>query len=264
MKDSKATKAGDSFLACEACKASVFALDSSIKTKTITKALEQFAVLVCHSVEAQNTTVCPGAVQEMGDIIVPVLANFLLGPDYLCANVLNYCQTEFVEMSQADFVTRVLANKPAFLQENDFVQKLYDGIKGQSGRKTFKAVHFSDAHVDLQYTPGTNANCNMPLCCRPENGYPADPKDAAGPWGAYQCDTAPQVLTEMFKFMKTELKPDVLFWTGDMSAHSVWENSYEEVIEVNYKVAREMQEILGDSLSVYLLQGNHDVWPVNV
>jgi len=118
--------------------------------------------------------------------------------------------------------------------------------------------------VDLLYTPGTNANCNMPLCCRPDNGYPADPKDAAGPWGAYQCDTAPQVLTEMFKFMRDEVKPDVLFWTGDMSAHSVWENSFDEVIEVNYRVAKEMQEIFGDSLNVYLLQGNHDVWPVNV
>jgi len=128
VKDSKATKAGDSFLACEACKASVYALDTSIRTKTITKALEQFAVLVCDTIEAQNTTVCPGAVTEMGDIIVPVLANFLLGPDYLCANVLNYCQKEFVELSQSDYVHRVLSNKPNFLENNDFVQNLYGSI----------------------------------------------------------------------------------------------------------------------------------------
>lgn len=57
----------------------------------------------------------------------------------------------------------------------------------------------------------------------------------------------------MFEFIRDDIKPDVLFWTGDMSAHSVWENSYDEVIEVNYKVAKEMQEIFGDSLVVYPL-----------
>ena len=80
---------------------------------------------------------------------------------------------------------RVLSDKPDFLKNNDYVDNLYKSIKGQQNRKTFKAVHFSDAHVDLMYTPGTNANCNMPLCCRPENGIPTNPEDAAGYWGAY-------------------------------------------------------------------------------
>lgn len=44
----------------------------------------------------------------------------------------------------------------------------------------------------------------------------------------------------MFEYIRDEIKPDVLFWTGDMSAHSVWENSNEEVIEVNYVIAKEM------------------------
>ena len=92
--------------------------------------------------------------------------------------------------------------------------------------------------MDLYYKEGTNANCNMPLCCREENGYPEDPKDAAGPWGEYQCDTTPAVVKSMFEFMRDELKPDVLFWTGDMSAHSVWENSNQEVAEVNYVIAK--------------------------
>lgn len=176
----------------------------------------------------------------MGDIIIPTLTNFLLGPDYLCANVLNMCQQEFVELKQDDYVERVLAHKPDSLKSNDFVQKLYDSIKGTTDRKTFKAVHYSDVHVDLKYQAGTNANCNMPLCCRPENGIPSNPSDAAGPWGDYKCDTAPATLTKMFEFVRDEIKPDVLFWTGDMSAHSVWENSFEEVIEVNYVIAKQM------------------------
>ena len=38
------------------------------------------------------------------------------------------------------------------------------------------------------YTVGTNAKCNEPLCCRPENGLAPDSKSAAGKWGDYNCD----------------------------------------------------------------------------
>jgi hypothetical protein len=79
-----------SFLECESCKASVYALDSAIRTKVVTKALESFGVLVCNQIEKTNNTVCPGAVTEMGDVIVPTLTNFLLSPDYLCSRVLSH------------------------------------------------------------------------------------------------------------------------------------------------------------------------------
>lgn len=36
-----------------------------------------------------------------------------------------------------------------------------------------------------------------------------------------------------------------------MSAHSVWENTLQEVIDVNYIIAKEMQEKFGDQFMVY-------------
>ena len=33
------------------------------------------------------------------------------------------------------------------------------------------------------------------------------------------------MIQKMLEFVRDEIKPDVMFWTGDMSAHSVWENS---------------------------------------
>lgn len=257
------------WLQCQTCKASVMALDGGMRTKVVTKSLEEFGVLVCNQIETANNTVCPGAVGEMGDIIVPVLANFLLSPDYVCSRILSMCDPVFKELDQNTFVNRVMAEKPDHLKTNDFVDKLYEGLKaekakGGAPRKTFKAAHFSDVHVDLYYKPGTNKNCNMPLCCREENGYPANPEDAAGIWGEYNCDTSPAALTKMFEFLRDEVKPDVLFWTGDMSAHSVWENSVEEVSDVNNVVMRQIQDMFGEKLMVFPLQGNHDVWPVNV
>ncbi len=116
----------------------------------------------------------------MGDIIAPVLANFLLSPDYICSRVLNKCDPVFRELNQTDFVTRVLSDKPDHLKSNDFVDSLYKQLKQSNGpRKTFKAAHFSDVHVDLLYKEGTNKNCNMPLCCREENGFPSNPEDQA-------------------------------------------------------------------------------------
>lgn len=67
----------------------------------------------------------------------------------------------------------------------------------------------------------------------------------------------------MFKFWKNEINPDVIFWTGDMSPHSVWENSNQEVADVNTVIHTELFETFPDKI-VYPLQGNHDVWPVNV
>ena len=240
-------------------------IDSSIKSQVVTQALEEFSIMVCHQIETQNNTVCPGAVTEMADVIIPTLTNFILGPDYLCSRVLGMCDPIFKDISQADYITRVISDKPEHLKTNDFVDKLYSSIAASNQpRKTFKAAHFSDVHVDLLYKEGTNANCNMPLCCRAENGIPTDPKDAARKWGEYQCDTTHGVVTKMFEFLRDEIKPDVLFWTGDMSPHSVWENSDAEVADVNYVIAKQIQDTFGDELIVFPLQGNHDVFPVNV
>ena len=128
------------------------------------------------------------------------------------------------------------------MANNDYLNNLYKDLatKDKSTRKTIKAVHYSDVHVDFEYTPGMNANCNTPLCCRPENGYPADPKDAAGEWGSYLCDPPRKTVTKMYEFIRDEIKPDVLFWTGDMTPHNVWENSNEEVIMYLNEMSKEM------------------------
>jgi hypothetical protein len=126
----------------------------------------------------------------MGDIIIPVLADFLLSPDYMCNRALQVCNdVTFEVLDEKEYVDRVLSTKPENLANNDFIDNLYSSIKIQNApRKTFKAAHYSDVHVDFEYLPGTDAACNMPLCCRLENGYPADPTNAAGEWGSYLCD----------------------------------------------------------------------------
>jgi len=49
-----------------------------------------------------NGTVCHGAVKEMGDIIVPVIAQSLLSPDYFCSEFLSYCSNSSYYIFDAD------------------------------------------------------------------------------------------------------------------------------------------------------------------
>ena len=44
----------------------------------------------------------------------------------------------------------------------------------------------------------------------------------------------------MFEFIKHEIKPDVMFWTGDMAPHLAWEDSKEDVADVNNIIFREI------------------------
>jgi hypothetical protein len=38
----------------------------------------------------------------------------------------------------------------------------------------------------------------------------------------------------MLSYIKTDIKPDMFIWTGDNSAHNVWDNTVEEI--TNYTI----------------------------
>jgi hypothetical protein len=51
-------------------------------------------------------------------------------------------------------------------------------------------IQLSDIHHEPDYLPDGNAVCNAPMCCRSDQGPPANPSAAAGYWGDYRdCDT---------------------------------------------------------------------------
>lgn len=69
----------------------------------------------------------------------------------------------------------------------------------------------------------------------------------------------------MLNFVKTEINPDILFWTGDNSPHDVWENNNADVTMSTVNITNMIRDAFkGTNISVYSIQGNHDTWPVNV
>lgn len=71
--------------------------------------------------------------------------------------------------------------------------------------------------------------CDYVICCREVNGKPKHPNETAGPLGSYFCDVPIDTLTTMGEFINAEVKPDIVFWTGDIVPHDQWQYSLEYV-----------------------------------
>ena len=57
----------------------------------------------------------------------------------------------------------------------------------------------------------------------------------------------------MLNFIKDEVKPDVLFFTGDMTPHNVWDNSEEEILFYLNELSQEMIDLFGKDFPVFPL-----------
>ena len=71
--------------------------------------------------------VCSGAIRDMAKIVVYNMRHSIFNPDYFCSRSIGVCSTPvFKTLMPEDYVNRVLADKPEFLKNNDFHDKLYD------------------------------------------------------------------------------------------------------------------------------------------
>lgn len=55
--------------------------------------------------------------------------------------------------------------------------------------------------------------------------------------------------------------PDMVFWTGDNSAHNVWSNTADESVSYTVKVSQMVKDAFDDlKVTIMPIQGNHDTW----
>jgi len=162
-----------------------------------------------------------------------------------------------------DAVDKILRHKPEFLQGDNFLNYIYEEIANDTNeRETLSFVQFTDLHLDLDYTTGASTTCDTVMCCRPENGFPEDPSIQAGEFGSVAfCDVPPSVLYKMGDKVN-ELAPDVLFWTGDVPPHDLWEYSYDHVKRYVGFLSEYMHANL-NQWSIFPMEGNHDYGAMN-
>ncbi|PAV83136.1 hypothetical protein WR25_23951 [Diploscapter pachys] len=146
----------------------------------------------------------------------------------------------------------------------------------QSGKPTLRVLHLTDLHLDMYYTPGLEADCDTPQCCRPQDtpnevnagnaasGTTKGIKQPAGYWGTVgNCDAPYYLFTNMLDhIVATNGKLDYIVVTGDLMSHDVW----------NYNNVSHMAFIknISDSLRSYFpgvpvlqIMGNHEGIPID-
>jgi len=79
------------------------------------------------------------------------------------------------------------------------------------------------------------------------SGYPEKPTDvAAGEWGASNCDIPVKTFQSMLDYVVLGDVPDMVFWTGDNSAHNVWSNTADESVAYTVKVSQMIKDAFDD------------------
>lgn len=205
----------------------------------------------------------------MGPFVFDVLARYLLNKDRICNETLGLCANPHIkEISVEDVVNRILSTKPAKLADDDFINRLYAEIAADpTEREVIRAVHISDAHIDPLYAVGSIVNCGETICCRASSGAPGPDDDVAGEWGATKgpCDLPVKTFASMMEFVVADQKPDLIFWTGDNSPHTIWDNTVEEVTADTTLVTNIIKDAIeGTEISVFPIHGNHDTWPCDI
>ena len=246
---SKSFVEGVGSLECSACKVAMDVALWRYRTpdKNYTK-LFRFIIQTCIDFHIEQSEVCTGIVKAMQNETQFLLYHINVTGEILCGIILpDQCQPKDLPWNTKKWVVSLPKQSPDYKPRN------------KTSGKSFKVLQISDLHIDLKYTPGSQVNCNEPLCCR----QPAKSGDTlAGYWGtAAYCDT-PYWTVENFLQHVSKEKFDYILWTGDLPAHDDWDQS------------RISQEYLLKNLTSLLLQyfpntpiypalGNHESYPVN-
>ncbi|KAH6670852.1 Metallo-dependent phosphatase-like protein [Plectosphaerella plurivora] len=238
---------------CVACQGILFLLKTlaSAGDRAFVRGMQEICAL---SLQSADREVCDGTFSISGPLLANTLRGMTLGSrnsDLFCSSVLGLCNFPQVEAGNISFPERLSKT-----QENR------PPSTSQVPQRPIKIAHFSDLHIDNLYTPGANANCTKPMCCR--SYTPADApgnNDApAGPFGDHNCGAPLRLENSMYAAIQA-LSPEFSIFTGDIVDHAIWSTSVEHNSAEIKTAYQHMAE--HDIGPVYGAVGNHEMSPFN-
>ncbi|KAJ7336801.1 Metallo-dependent phosphatase-like protein [Mycena albidolilacea] len=204
---------------------------------------------ICIQLGAASPDVCAGVVAGAGPVLGQDLRRInTTGPtaEKLCDALMGVCASKAV----TPFTVHFPKPPPA-----------YPKVFKSRGRTPFRVVHLSDVHIDHEYTPGSEANCTKPICCRDFADSPTVPTLPAGPNGNSHCDSPVSLADSMLAAVES-LKPKFSIFTGDVADRAVWlvnqSGVSADLRDFNAEMASKLSAPIFPSL------GNHDTSPVNL
>jgi hypothetical protein len=257
---------------CQFCKVSMFAFTKTINMQLTQKLIRDYAVVQICTILIKDKVTCEKLYNQYGKGVIDAITASILDPEYFCEEMAPACNDSgFTLFSPSEGAMKILETKPYSIRKNDHLNNLYKDIrknltlKDAVPRKTVKAVHFSDSHVDKLYTIGTSLECAGPQsCCRSEYGFPADNSKKAMQWGHYTCDTPLPTFQSFLDFVKLNVKPDVIFWTGDNAPHNSLNTNEQEVITSTTQLTQIIKGTFAKTgIRIYPIQGAQDIFPAD-
>ncbi|KZT25638.1 sphingomyelin phosphodiesterase [Neolentinus lepideus HHB14362 ss-1] len=237
---------------CDSCHASLAPLQTLAKRgdETFVGAITN----ICTIFQIEDADVCAGAIKDQA----PILAHDLRHIDVWGETATKMCDAVF-GLCQPPPVNELRMQFPKSAPEIPQVFK-------STGRPPFRVAHFSDVHIDRQYTVGAEVNCTKPICCR----HYEDQKEKKGQrikvqarrHGERNCDS-PASLADSMLIAVQEAASDAMFslFTGDVAEAAVWLLDKTEVRKDMQEFNHQMAARLG--FPVFGVIGNHDSAPVN-
>ncbi|GJJ79057.1 sphingomyelin phosphodiesterase [Entomortierella parvispora] len=232
-------------LECDACEAALVGIKdvAYLNKDWVLDAIND----LCPTLAKEPAAVCSGLVYSQG----PVLLDSLLSADLtggdgqeICFQVMGICPAPAVSSGTLTFPKPRPANPVA---------------PPPSGNQ-IEVLHLSDWHVDAQYTPGSEANCDYPLCCRNYAGQTTPVNRSAASWGDYNCDAPVKLGQNMLQYLPTVATPAFSILTGDVPPHDVWLES-SSTVPGEISAAYDIMAAVG---TIYPTVGNHEGGPPNL
>ena len=250
---------------CDLCKSGSDILLNTIIQEYRWSYLHSFSAFICSF--ALRKDICYAAVGRYGPVVLENTFKRLFNKEKICTS-LFICKPSIEYESIEEYARRILKTK----NNNKKVQNELNKNKNSTGKElTF--IQLTDTHLQLDYKEGKVINCNIPLCCRdtPEELGFKNNKNHKGEelkyskkYGAAgKCDANIETLRAFSKEAK-KIKSDFILFTGDFSAHHVWEVSQEDIIEATEVSVNEIVKEIGNEIPIYPVIGNHEKAPPDI
>ncbi|VDP01288.1 unnamed protein product [Heligmosomoides polygyrus] len=213
----------------------------------------EFATIICKLVAKQSWVVCNGISSQFRDEFFYVFRQLAdRSPEEICGLLLPDC-ADPEDPNQSGW-TVALPPRPTIEKSSkskDFRENIF--------LTSNQLLQLTDIHVDLEYEPGSEAECDLPICCR-KSSVPTKP---AGYWGTVgRCDVPYQTFEDMLKHINASHEVDYIMLSGDFINHADWSYSTDEHLEALRNVSSLVRYYFPRTPTYWAI-GNHEGVPVN-
>ncbi|XP_068844634.1 sphingomyelin phosphodiesterase isoform X2 [Capricornis sumatraensis] len=239
-------------LTCPTCKGLFTAIDFGLRNQASVAWVGSVAIKLCMLLKIAPPAVCQSAVHLFENDMVEVWTRSVLSPSEACGLLLGSSCGHWDIFSSWNISLPAVPKPPPQPPKPP-----------APGSPVSRVLFLTDLHWDHDYLEGTDPNCENPLCCRQDSGPPPASQPGAGYWGEYsKCDLPLRTLESLLSGLGPAGPFDMVYWTGDIPAHNVWQQSRQDQLRALTTVTALVKKFLGP-VPVYPAVGNHESTPVN-